>query len=95
MGHNRGQTSLKCKRSSGNPMREFDRLPAPLRAWLATADLPWRAKSVQRAYGKALARTGDPTLALRALDRLQAQTLARDAARVWGPEHPASRPSLT
>ena len=48
-------------------MRDYDRLPAELRRWLASAILPWRAKSVQRAYDKALARTGDRALALQEL----------------------------
>ncbi|ESQ13778.1 MAG: hypothetical protein JKP98_25960 [Rhodobacteraceae bacterium] len=49
MARNRGATSLRRKRRSEDPMREFDRLPANLRAWLANAILPWRPRSVQRA----------------------------------------------
>lgn len=88
---NRGTTSLKSKGSSRNPMREFDRLPPPLRSWVAGATLPWRARSVQKAYDKALARTGDPARALRELDRLQMALVSKDAERIWGQTHPEVR----
>lgn len=72
-------------------MRAFDRLPPPLRNWLADAALPWRPASVARAYGRALKRTGDPIRALEELDRLEAARLAQD--RHPSPEsHPAIRP---
>ena len=38
---NRGKTSLKLKRRNADSMRDFDRLPPELRAWLAGAVLPW------------------------------------------------------
>ena len=88
MARNRGKTTLKCKHSSINPMRDYDKLPAELREWVATANLPWRAQSVQRAYEKALARTGNRRTALRELDALQARLVAKDALRIWGAEHP-------
>lgn len=72
-------------------MHDYDRLPDDLRRWLSEAMLPWRARSVRRAYDKALARLGDREAALAELDRLQRQTVARDAAKVWGPDHPATR----
>lgn len=87
---NLGRTSLKAKRRAANPMREFDRLPADLRVWVAQADLPWRAQSVQRAFDTALARTGDRALALRELDALQARLVARDVRAVWGTAHPGA-----
>ncbi len=58
MAGNRGRTSLKCRQRARDPMREYDRLPPELRAWLASAALPWRPRSVQRAYERAVARTG-------------------------------------
>lgn len=85
---NRGSTSLRRKRRSEDPMREYDRLPAELRAWLASALLPWRPRSVRRAFDRAVARTHDPAGALRELDRLQERLVAEDASRVWGPDHP-------
>lgn len=88
MPNNRGTTSLKCKRRSATPMSDYDRLPAPLRHWVAKAALPWRAKSVQKAYDKALRRTGHPAQALLELDRLQAGLLTKDASHVWGNHYP-------
>lgn len=89
---NRGQTSLKLKRRNENPMREYDRLPPELRAWLVNAALPWRPRSVRRAYEKALIRTRDKTEALQELDRLQERLIVRDIRKVWGEDHPLARP---
>jgi hypothetical protein len=81
-------TSLRLKRRTEDPMREFDRLPAELRAWLADAVLPWRPRSVRSAFDKAVARTQNTTRALEELDRLQKRLVAKDAQTVWGPDHP-------
>jgi len=70
-------------------MREFDRLPPALRAWLARACLPWGPRSVLRAYRRALGQSGDAGRALQVLDAIEARLIARDAARVWGDAHPA------
>jgi len=78
MSRNLGKTRLKRRRRAEDPMREFDRLPPALRQWLANAALPWRPKSVRRAYEKSLSRTGDPALALAELDRLQQARLDQD-----------------
>lgn len=80
MAGNLGQTKLKKRRRREDPMREFDRLPPPLRTWLANAALPWRPRSVRRAYERALSRTGDPRDALQELDRLQDKQLAKDGS---------------
>lgn len=88
MRKNRGATTLKSKRRARNPMGEYDRLSPPLRAWVATAMLPWRAATVQRAYDRALDRIGDPQQALEELDRLQRALVAKDALRIWGADHP-------
>lgn len=88
MRRNRGATTLKTRRHSRNPMGEYDRLSPQLRAWVASAMLPWRAATVQRAYDKALARNGDPERALGELDRIQRQLVAKDALRIWGADHP-------
>ncbi|MGR3468315.1 MAG: DUF6525 family protein [Shimia sp.] len=84
---NRGETTLGAKRRSRDPMRDYDALPPALRRWVAGAALPWSARSVRRAYGKARAKTGDEAAALAELDRLQARTVARDRA-VWGGAYP-------
>ncbi|WP_170406198.1 DUF6525 family protein [Ruegeria arenilitoris] len=79
MGRNLGQTNLRKRRRREDPMREFDRLPPVLRAWVAQAALPWRPRSVLRAYNNALARTGDQRHALDELRRLESLQLAKDA----------------
>ena len=71
-------------------MREFDCLPAELRNWMASAHLPWSPRSVERAYRKALFRTGHAGLAIETLENIQARMIARDAKRVWGDDHPSA-----
>jgi hypothetical protein len=71
-------------------MDDHDRLPPVLRLWVAHAALPWSASSVRRLWTRALAETGCPKAALDRLDRAEAATLSRDAARVWGRAHPAA-----
>jgi hypothetical protein len=91
MRSNRGETSLKRRRRNEDPMQEFDRLPAELRAWLANAVLPWRPRSVRSAFAKAVARTQDKASALRELDRLQARLVARGRAPGLGNRPPLRR----
>lgn len=79
MGRNLGQTKLRKRRRREDPMREFDQLPPVLRAWVTQAALPWRPRSVLRAYNTALARTGDQTRALDELKHLEAAQLAKDS----------------
>lgn len=84
-------SSLRRRRCS---MSEFDGLPAPLRAWLRDAALPWSARSALRIWTRALrAARGDTARALAALDRAERRTLSRDAARIWGRSHPAATPA--
>ncbi len=78
MGRNLGQTKLRKRRRRENPMREFDRLPPILRSWVSQAALPWRPRSVLRAYNTALAKTGSQSRALEELQRLEAVQLAKD-----------------
>ncbi len=54
--------------------------------------LQWSARSLRRAWAKSLAATGCPQAALARLTRAEAATLALEAARVWGPAHPAAKP---
>ncbi|WP_420585011.1 DUF6525 family protein [Ruegeria sp.] len=79
MGRNLGQTKLRKRRRNESPMREYDRLPPVLRTWVSQAALPWRPRSVLRAYNAALARTGDQSRALEELKRLEAAQLAKDS----------------
>lgn len=82
-------TSLRRRRAA--PMRAFDRLPPALRRWLQSAALPWSVTSALRLWERALAEEGSEAAALARLDAAEARSLARDAARLWGPEHPAAR----
>lgn len=93
MRRNLGHTSLRLCRRTGDPMRDYDRLPGMLRAWLTEAALPWRPQSVRRSFDRALARTGDVSLALEELSRLEARLLAKDGPRVWGDGYPAFPPA--
>ncbi len=90
MGRNRGATSLPCRRRKGNGLTDYDRLPPELRAWLAHADLPWSVRSARTAFERALARTSCPARAVADLDRMQRKQIAKDAARIWGRDHPAA-----
>lgn len=69
-------TTLPRRRGGG--MAQFDRLPAPLRAWLHNAALPWSAASARRLWQRALSETRDPQAALARLEAAQARQLARD-----------------
>ena len=89
MPSNCGTTSLRRRRRA-HPMREFDRLPPELRAWLAGAALPWSLRSVQRAYARALAQTRDTDQAIEELRRIETRQIARDARIIWGVDHPAA-----
>ncbi|MEM1301341.1 MAG: DUF6525 family protein [Pseudomonadota bacterium] len=87
---NRGATSLRIRRRKGDPLAEFDRLPPELRRWVSEACLPWRPRSVETAYQKALARTGNAKTALAELDRIEERLVAKDACKVWHGLHPAA-----
>ncbi len=61
-------------------MAAFDRLPAPLRAWLAEARLPWSPASAHRAWRRAMWKNlGRTKAALAHMDALEEERLARDA----------------
>ncbi|MGI3166480.1 DUF6525 family protein [Pseudooceanicola sp. 200-1SW] len=79
------RSALPRRRRGGDPMAEFDRLPAPLRGWLAGAALPWSARSARRLYQRALREVGgDETAALARLSAAEHRQLHRDAPRIWG-----------
>jgi hypothetical protein len=82
-------TSLRRRRAA--PMAGFDRLPPALRRWLHGAALPWSAASALALWQRALAEGGSEAAALARLDSAEARAVARDAARLWGPGHPAAR----
>ncbi|MDF2141327.1 DUF6525 family protein [Paenirhodobacter sp. CAU 1674] len=68
-------------RTRAAPMAAFDRLPAPARAWVAQAVLPWSAASVGRIWTRALRETGSEAAAVARLAAAEAATLARERAR--------------
>ncbi|WP_328586839.1 DUF6525 family protein [Tranquillimonas rosea] len=59
-------------------MRDYDRLPPPLRAWLAQAALPWSPASCRRIWRKARAGGTPPGDIIAMLDRAERKTLDRD-----------------
>lgn len=86
-----GNTRTRLRRQPGR-MADHDRLPGHLRAWVAAAPLPFSADSVLRIWTRALRQTGDVAAARAVLEARAAALIARDAARIWGPDHPAARP---
>jgi ribosome-binding ATPase YchF (GTP1/OBG family) len=91
MTSNLGHTSLKRKPRRGDPMRDFDLLPTELQTWLASAALPWRPKSVDRVYRRALASTKNRARALDKMNRIERRLIAKDALRVWGADYPCTQ----
>lgn len=79
MSGNLGRTGLRRRARACAPMREFDRLPGPLRRWLAQAALPWSPRSARRIYERELRCCGDARRAIARLSLIEAQTLARAA----------------
>ena len=88
MAANLGKTTLKRRLRRGDPMREFDRLPVELRAWLSSAVLPWRPKSVHRVYKRVLAKNRNKAEVFAKLDAIERRLIAKDARRIWGADHP-------
>ena len=81
---NRGSTSLKRKRRNECPILDYDRLPSELRAWIANAELPWRPKSVLKAYERAYLKTGNRDKAMNELNCIQNRLVSKDAIMIWG-----------
>ncbi|TVP97793.1 MAG: hypothetical protein EA338_08975 [Roseinatronobacter sp.] len=74
-----------------SPMSQFDRLPPDLRQWLATAILPWSVHSVLKHWNAALhCAQGNTDQARARLSQIEARCIARDAAHIWGDQHPAA-----
>jgi hypothetical protein len=78
MNRNLGQSSLRRKRRSGDPMAAYDALPEPLRGWLSQAALPWSPVSAKRIWSRSLTRGLTPEEILISLSQAEARTLARD-----------------
>ncbi len=71
-------------------MDAHDRLPPELRMWMIDAALPWRAASVLRLWQRAYRETGCVQATKARLTAAEENTLAREAARVWGSAYPAA-----
>lgn len=78
MNRNLGQTRLRKRKRQGDAMAAFDALPAPLRAWLAEAALPWSPTSCRRIWRAAREQGETVEGALARLDRAEARMLSRD-----------------
>lgn len=73
------RSGLKHRRRQGDPMAAYDRLPPPLRAWLAQAALPWSPQSAHRIWCRAMQRCeGDVAQAAHHLSRAEGRMLAQD-----------------
>lgn len=78
MSRNLGETSLRRRRRSNDPMRDFDALPPEVRRWLAGAILPWSPRSCRRIWQPSRAKGESTEGMLARLDRAEQKTLARD-----------------
>jgi hypothetical protein len=72
-------TDLRLAKARRDNMADYDALPAPLRAWLAEARMPWSPMSARRAWRRALWRSlGRTERALAEMDRLEDARIAQD-----------------
>ncbi|GLS85611.1 hypothetical protein GCM10010873_05840 [Cypionkella aquatica] len=87
-----GNLATSLRRSPrSDTMQAYDALPAEARRWLASAHLPWSARSVARLWALAWRDAGGDLAAVYArMDAAQARKLARDAAQVWGRCYPVA-----
>jgi hypothetical protein len=84
-------TTIGLRAGRRAPMEAYDDAPPELRRWLAAAALPWSVEAAMRRYTRELRRCrGDRAAALARMDAREAQALAEDARRVWGPDHPCA-----
>ena len=78
MSRNLGQSSLRRKRRSGDPMPAYGGLPALLRQWLSAAALPWSPTSARRLWFKLRSKGLTQEEMVASLSEVEARTLARD-----------------
>lgn len=91
MGRANIRSHLRQRRRSCDPMAEYDRLPGPLRCWLAEAALPWSPRSALRIWRKALRSSGgDVEHARGHLAQAEMRQLRRDTVSLYGADHPAA-----
>ena len=82
MTRNLGETSLRARRRSVDPMQTYDALPTPLRRWLSQARLPWSPASARKIWVRAQAKGLSLDEALDVLHRSETKTLARDKCAI-------------
>jgi hypothetical protein len=75
---NLGSTALKRRRRAADPMMTYDRLPQPLRSWLAEAALPWSPRSCERIWEKARSNGLSVDDAIVVLTEAERKTLSRE-----------------
>ena len=74
------RSDLARSRARCDTMAEYDRLAPALRRWLAGAKMQWSPVSARRAWRRSLWRSwGREAAALRMMDALEQERLARDA----------------
>jgi hypothetical protein len=78
MSRNLGQSTLRRKRRSGDPMPAYDGLPPPLRQWLSATALPWSPTSARRLWFKLRSKGLTQEEMIVSLSEVEARTLARD-----------------
>lgn len=75
------RSRLPRRTRAGTSLRDYDRLPPDLRAWMQQAALPWSAASVLRLWQRALRQARGNSVAARArLDLAEQRCLARDSS---------------
>lgn len=84
---NLGETGLKRRKRSEDPMQAYDQLPRDLRIWIQGAKLPWSPASCRRVWLKTKARGDTLEQTLASLDRAEAATLARSGVANMGDRH--------
>jgi hypothetical protein len=89
---NLGKTGLRVRRR-GDPMAAYDAAPAPLRAWMAQAALPWSPASCLAIWRRAMAAGADAAEALARLDRAERKTLSRAVPTLPAPRRADCAPT--
>lgn len=95
-GRNLGGPGLR-RRRRGDPMAAYDAAPAPLRAWMAQAALPWSPASCLAIWRRARAAGEGVPAALARLDRAERAALdraAQHARKQDAPPHRGERPRM-
>lgn len=74
---NCGATPLPLRRRKTDPMREYDRLPPELRAWMRAATLPWSPRSCLKIWKQARAKGEEAGAIIGRLERAERRMLEK------------------